>query len=94
MTIPPAAGDAGTQYLAAHALHYTAKDLRAALDLYLALIKRHPDSKEAGYSRTQIDNIAKSIVAASHLLDTHIDLVSARLAQMEEAAPGGQESSE
>jgi hypothetical protein len=94
MTIPPAAGDAGTQYRAAHAMHYTAKDLRAALDQYLALIERNPDSKEAGYSRTQIDNIAKSIVAPNHLLGTHVHLVRARLAQMEEAAPGGQESSE
>lgn len=53
--------DPGHQYAAAHAAHYETKDLREALELYKGILATHPDTREAGYSRSQILNIVKEV---------------------------------
>jgi len=71
----------GQQYAAAHASHYGSKDLREALTLYKALMAAHPDTREAGYSRSQIQNIVKVVVSDQTLSDAHVDLATAHLAR-------------
>ena len=65
---------AGKQYAEAHAAHYTTKDLREALELYKGLMATHPNTKEAEYSRTQMQNIVKSVVPKQKLLDAQVEL--------------------
>jgi hypothetical protein len=62
------------QYAAAYEAHYTTKDLREALHLYKGIVVEYPDSAEAGYSRAQIQNIAKSVVPEKDLCDAQWDL--------------------
>jgi len=57
--------EAGKQY--AEALH-------EALKLYKAIMAEHPNTKEAEYSRTQIQNIVQSVVPKQRLLDAQVEL--------------------
>jgi len=66
--------EAGKQYAEAHAAHYTTKDLHEALKLYKAIMAEHPNTKEAEYSRTQIQNIVQSVVPKQRLLDAQVEL--------------------
>ena len=72
--------EAGQQYAAAHAMHYKTKALHKALGLYEGVMAAHPDSHEAEYSRTQIQNIAKSVVPKQELLDAEMAMARAHLA--------------
>jgi len=65
---------ADTQYAEAHAAHYMTKDLHEALELYKGVMAAHPNTKEAVYSRTQIQNIVKSVVPKQRLLDAQVEL--------------------
>ena len=69
----------GKQYAEAHAAHYTTKDLHEALDLYKGVMAAHPNTKEAEYSQTQIENIVKSVVPKQRLLDAQAELTLACL---------------
>ncbi len=71
------------QYAAAYAAHYKTKDLSEALNLYRALIVAHPDTPEAGYSHSQIHNIAKSVVPQQKLLTAQINLAISYLGNKE-----------
>ena len=71
--------EAGKQYTEAYAVHYTTKDLHKAIDLYKGIMATHPNAKEAEYSRTQIHNIAKSVVPKEDLLAAHLALTLACL---------------
>jgi len=71
--------EAGQQYAAAHEAHYTTKDLHEALGLYKGVMAAHPNSQEAEYSRTQIQNIVKSVVPEQELLDAEVELTLANL---------------
>ncbi len=66
-------------YAAAHAAHYSQRDLAAALRLYRDLIAARPNAPEARYSRTQIQNIVDTVVPAQELLDAQVGLALARL---------------
>ena len=85
-------------YAAAYAAHYKTKDLSEALDLYKALIVAHPDTPEAGYSQSQIHNIAKSVVPQQKLLTAQINLAISYLGNKEpldiEASPAPQSAPE
>ena len=70
---------AGEQYAAAHAVHYGTKDLREALTLYKAILAGHPDTPEAGYSRSQVHNILKVAVSPQMVSDAEVDLATASL---------------
>jgi hypothetical protein len=61
------------QYAAAYAAHYTERNLPTALQLYRDVIASHPGDPEAGYSRTQIQNIIHAVVPQEELLDAHIE---------------------
>lgn len=70
---------AGLQYAAAHEAHYGTKDLRGALELYKGIVVEHPDSQEAGYSLSQIQNIVNVVVPKEELFDAQVGLASAHL---------------
>ena len=74
----PGPTQAAAHYAAAHAAHYTTKDLRAALELYRSVMAAHPNSHEAEYSRTQIQNIVNTVVPSQELLNAQMDLAVAR----------------
>lgn len=44
-------------YKRAYEMHYTDKDYEGAVALYREVIERFPNSKEAGYAASQIENI-------------------------------------
>ena len=71
--------EAGRKYEAAHAAHYTAKDLKNALGLYTDITAAHPDTQEAAYSRSQIDNIVKSVVSKQEFIDSQVKLAFAHI---------------
>jgi hypothetical protein len=71
--------EAGREYAAAHATHYSERNLAAALQLYRELMASRPNAPEAGYSRAQIHNIVNAVVPAQELLDSQIVLALARL---------------
>ena len=66
--------EAGRQYAAAYAAHYTGHDLPVALQLYMKVLASHPGAKEADYSRTQVQNIVNTVVPKQELLDAQIGL--------------------
>ena len=66
--------EAGERYATAHEAHYTAKDRRAALGLYEDLLSDFPESPEAGYARSQIQNIVHSAVPAELLFEAQAEL--------------------
>jgi len=57
-TQPPATSPAEALYRQAHALHWDERSLEPAEKIYEQVIEEYPDSKEAGYARTQLENIA------------------------------------
>lgn len=65
---------AAEQYAVAYAKHYSEKDLSAALRSYDHLITTHPDAPEAECARSQIRNIAKSVIPAPELLAAELQL--------------------
>ena len=67
--------EAGKQYAEAYAAHYTTKDLHEAIDLYKGIMAAHPNTEEAEYSRTQIQNIVQSVVPKQRHLDAQVELV-------------------
>jgi hypothetical protein len=69
--------EAGREYAAAYAAHYTGHDLPLALQLYVKLLASHPNAQEADYSRMQVQNIVNAIVPKQQLLDAQMKLVLA-----------------
>lgn len=69
------------KYEAAHEAHYTTKDLLTALELYMDLINEHPSAPEAEYARSQLQNIANSVVPKTEILRAHVGLALAHLAK-------------
>lgn len=77
MSIDVATTEAGQRYASAYAAHYKTKDLSVALELYTAVTTSYPDTQEAEYARSQIQNIVKSVVPKQILLDAHVELIRA-----------------
>ena len=75
--------ESGGAYAAAHAVHYSDRNLAAALQLYIELIASRPNAPEAGYARAQIQNIVRAVVPAQELLNAEIGLALARLERRE-----------
>jgi hypothetical protein len=48
--------------------------LYEALELYKGIMAAQPNTKEAEYSRTQIQNIVQSVVPKQRLLDAQVEL--------------------
>ena len=74
-----ASTEAGREYAAAYAAHYTERDLPVALQLYRKVMASHPGAKEAGYSRTQVRNIVNTVVPKQELLNAQIELALGHL---------------
>ncbi len=70
---------ASRAYDKAHDAHYAIKDLHQALELYNGVLAEHPDTQEAEYSRTQMQNIVKSVVPTKDLLAAQVELALAHL---------------
>ena len=66
-------------YANVHAIHYVEKDLPKAIGQYHSIIAKHPESREAGYSRSQILNITHSVVSKDALLEAHMNMALAQL---------------
>ncbi len=71
--------EAAREYAAAYAAHYSERDLAMALQLYKELIASHASAREAGYTRTQIQNIVYAVVPEQELPDAQMELALARL---------------
>jgi hypothetical protein len=71
--------EAGRQYTAAYATHYTQRDLPAALRLYMNLMESHPSTPEASDSWSQVQNIVTAVVPREELLGAQIELAHAHL---------------
>jgi hypothetical protein len=71
--------EAARAYAAAYAAHYSERDLAMALQLYENLIASHASAREAGYSRTQIQNIVNTLVPPQERLGAQLELALARL---------------
>lgn len=65
---------AGKQYAEAYAMQYATKNLHDALELYRDVRVAHPNTKEAEYSRQQIQNIVINVVPEQRLLDAQLEL--------------------
>jgi len=66
--------EAGRQYAAAYAAHYTERDLPVALRLYIKVVASHPSAREADYSRMQVQNIVNAVVPQQEILYAQIEL--------------------
>lgn len=80
MKIDTGRTEASQQYAAAHTAHYETKDLRQALELYQGILAAHPDTQEAGYSRSQIQNIIKEVVPGRELFEAQVGMAMAHFA--------------
>ena len=72
--------EAGRQYAVAHEAHYATKDLTGALGRYRAVMAAHPETQEAEYSRSQIQNIVSSVVPKQELFDAQVELALVHVA--------------
>ena len=61
--------EVGQQYATAYEAHYTTKDMYKAFKLYERIIAAHPDTQEAGYSRSQVQNIVNTVVPKQKVMD-------------------------
>ena len=88
----PIGTESARRYARAYALHYAERNLLGALTAYDGVIAQHPTSPEADYSRSQMHNIVRSVVPASTLLASHVELARRHLQQVGDAAAAGHES--
>lgn len=70
---------AAREYASAYAAQYCERNLGMALRLYEKLMASHGSTPEAGYSRTQIQNIVKVVVPEPELLAAQMALALDRL---------------
>jgi hypothetical protein len=61
-------------YAEAYEKQYATKDLHAALLDYKDIVTEYPDTKEAGYSRSQIQNIVRAVVPEAVLKEVQLKL--------------------
>ena len=73
--------EAGQQYATAYDAHYTTKDMYKAFKLYGRIIAAHPDTHEAGYSRSQVQNIVNAVVPKQKVMDALVDLARTHFEQ-------------
>jgi hypothetical protein len=66
--------EAGQQYATAYDAHYKTKDMYKAFKLYGRIIAAHPDTLEAGYSRSQVQNIVNAVIPKQKVMDALVEL--------------------
>ena len=74
-----APSEAACKYAAAYTAHYAQRDLAMALRLYKTLIASHASTREAGYSRTQVQNIVNAVGPEAERLEAETKQAFARL---------------
>ena len=72
--------ESGQRYAAALEAHYKTKDLSEALGLYRVVVDEQPESVEAEYSRSQIQNIARAVVPKDELFGALLELTLVHIA--------------
>jgi len=65
---------ANRQYAEAYKKQFTSKDMLTALELYKEIVVSYPDSEEAGYSQSQIQNIIHDVVPKEVLYKAQLDM--------------------
>ena len=75
---------ADQNYTKAHDMHYKTKDLPEAFKLYRSIIADYPETKDAGYSLSQVQNIVNAVVPKQEVMDS---LVALTLAHFEQDVP-------
>lgn len=88
----PISTESARGYARAYAIHYSQRDLLGALTAYDEVIEQHPTSPEADYSRAQMHNIARSVIAAPTLLASEVGLARRHLQQLDVATPASDDS--
>lgn len=83
--------DAGKQYASAYEAHYATKDIQKAFALYGHIVATLPDTREAGYSRSQIQNIVNAVVPKKVVMDSLMEL--ARIHFEQNAKPEAKQAS-
>lgn len=68
-------------YTKAHDMHYKTKDLPKAFKLYRGIIADYPETKEAGYSLSQVQNIVNVVVPKQEVMDAIVALTLAHFEQ-------------
>jgi hypothetical protein len=71
--------EAARAYSAPYAAHYSERDLAMALGLYRKLIASHAGTREADYSRAQVQNIVNAIIPEDERLDAETALALTRI---------------
>ena len=64
-------------YTKAHDMHYKTKDLPKAFKLYRGIIADYPETEEAGYSLSQVQNIVNAVVPKQEVMDAIVALTLA-----------------
>jgi predicted translin family RNA/ssDNA-binding protein len=72
------------QYALAYGLHYDSEDLKQAFEQYKHILQAFPDTREAGYARSQIQHIVNATVPKQILLESQMKLATAALDQISE----------
>jgi hypothetical protein len=62
-------------------MHYKTKDLPKAFKLYRGIIADYPETKEAGYSLSQVQNIVNAVVPKQEVMDAIVALTLAHFEQ-------------
>jgi hypothetical protein len=73
--------EACREYTKAYTAHYIGRNLPLALRLYKKLMTLHPSTREAAYSRMQVQNIVNAVIPKQELLDAQMELAFARFEQ-------------
>jgi len=73
--------EAGQQCATAYDAHYTTKDMYKDFKLYGRIIAAHPDTHEAGYSRSQVQNIVNAVVPKQKVMDALVKLARTHFEQ-------------
>lgn len=68
---------AGQQYADAYETHYGSQNLKGAFAAYKQILADFPDSREAGYASSQIQNIVNATVPKAKRLESQIKLATA-----------------
>jgi hypothetical protein len=69
--------NAGRQYAEAYAAHYVARDLPLALQHYKRVLASHPNTREAEYSRSQVQNIVNTVIPKHRVVEAQMELAVA-----------------
>ena len=80
---------AGQDYTKAYGMHYKTKDLQKAFKLYRGIIADYPETEEAGYSLSQVQNIVNVVVPKQEVMDA---LVALTLVHFEQDVPSDMKS--